>query len=200
MSRVQFVSRQALIVFAGNSLTAGTNASSTEQFYPNQCMRLLRSGEPFLNFGTPSQTTPQMITAATTQVDPAYDANRKCVVVAWEGLNDLFAGSTAAQAYANLVSYYGARKAKGFVVIAATIIDCQNGSKPGSFDTDRATVNANLLANYLTWGHAVADLAAQPELSNANDTTYFSTDKTHLTDAGYAVVASVVRTAIEAVR
>lgn len=200
MSRVQFVGRQAKIIFAGNSLTAGTNASSTEQFYPNQCMRLLRSGEPFHNFGTPSQTTPQMITAAATQVDPVYDANRKCVVLAWEGLNDLFAGSSAAQAYANLASYYGARRAKGFIVIAATLIDCQNGSKPVGFDTARATVNANILANYLTFAHGYADFAARAELSNANDTTYFSTDKTHLTDAGYAVVASVARTAIEAVR
>lgn len=195
------VARQAQLVFAGNSLTAGSNASSFDMYYPTQCLRLLRSGEPFRNFGTPSQTTPEMATAAATEVDPLYDSKRSCIVLAWEGLNDLFSGgATAAQACANLQSYYVARRGKGFIVIAATIIDCQNAGRPGSFDADRATVNAYLRNNYLSFAHALADFALVPELSDATDTTYFQADKIHLQDAGYALVATTAKTAIEGVR
>lgn len=201
MSRVQFVQRQAKLIFAGNSLTFGSNATSSEAAYPWVCSKLLRSGEPIWNFGTVSQTTPQMTTAAASQVYPLYDSLRPCIVLAWEGLNDMFSGgSSAAQAYANLQIYYLAAKARGFLVIAATVIDCQNASRPGSFDADRATLNTNLRANYASFAHALADYAAVAALSDANDTAYFQADKIHLTDLGYAAVAATARTAIEAIR
>lgn len=201
MSRTQFVLRQAQLVFAGNSLTAGSNASSPDTYYPTACAKLLRSGDPLRNFGTPSQTTPQMAAAAAAQVDPLYDAKRPCVLVAWEGLNDLFSGgASAASAYAALVSYCLIRRAKGFKVILLTIIDCQNAGRPGSFDADRATVNTNLRANYTTFCDRLSDVAALASMSNANDTTKFATDKTHLTDSGYADIAATVKVDIEAVR
>lgn len=201
MSRTQFVLRQAQFVFAGNSLTAGSSATSADTFYPTVCMKSLRSGEPFQNFGTPSQTTPQMATAAFTQVYPLYDAKRKCVLVAWEGTNDLFSGgASAATCYANLVNYCLAGRAKGFLVILLTIIDCQNAGRPGSFDADRATVNTNLRTNASQFCDSLADAAGVAALSNANDTTYFASDKLHLIDAGYAVVAATVKTSIEGLR
>lgn len=39
----------------------------------------------------------------------------------------------------------------------------------------------------------VIDIRADPRMQNFNDTTYFNADKVHLTDAGYAVMATIVR-------
>lgn len=201
MSRVQFLQRQAKLIFAGNSLTFGSNATSSEAAYPFVCSKLLRSGDPIWNFGTVSQTTPQMTTAAATQVYPLYDSMRPCIVLGWEGLNDMFSGgSSAAQAYANLQTYYLGAKARGFLVIAATVIDCQNAGRPGSFDADRATLNTNLRNNYAQFAHALCDFAGVTELSDATNQTYFQSDFIHLRDLGYAAAAAKARTAIESIR
>ncbi len=57
-------------------------------------------------------------------------------------------------------------------------------------------VNTMLRANYSQFADGIIDFAADSRLSNPNDTTYFYTDKTHLNNTGYQVVADLIVAAV----
>lgn len=197
-----------LLVCDGNSLTAG-NQSSTGYDYPCQLQALLSTDYEVANFGVSGQTTPDMSGDAASQIDPLYSSsNAGNVLVAWEGTNDLYFNAGATDAYDHLVSYCQARRSAGFRVYVGTIIP--RGVWPGTstipgdaatqeatFESWRATVNANLRANWSSFADGLVDFAADARLSDYNDTTYFA-DKIHMTDTGYAIVAGLVRDAIAA--
>lgn len=151
-----------------------------------------------------------MASDATTQIDPLYYPPQRQVVIAWGGTNDLYFGASAATTYARIVAYATARKAAGWRVILLTILPRSNSGTPGSFETDRQSVNASLLADFSTataesgiWtGAAYADYlvhvggdATIGDAGDENNTTYYL-DKVHLTNAGYAIVADYVKKAI----
>lgn len=191
------------IVFDGNSLTFGTNASARYN-YPEQTYRLL--GVPWNysgNFGVGGQTTPEMSSDASSQIDTLIKSGHTNVLVAWEITNDLFWGSnhttpaSPATAIANFKSYCSARRAAGWKVIAVTVLPRSNGD--ANFESYRATCNAELLngANIGVNWDVVADIASDPVLGPAANTanTAIYPDGVHLNDAGYGIVAGIVRTA-----
>ncbi len=63
---------------------------------------------------------------------------------------------------------------------------------------NRAAYNTLVLAN-TAGADGTIDFASRSELSDFNDTTYYQSDKIHLTTGGYAIVASMSKTAIQAV-
>jgi lysophospholipase L1-like esterase len=107
------------------------------------------------------------------------------IVVVWEGTNDLFAGSTPAQAEANLAILCGAFQAQGFQVIVCTVLP---RVPAGSFtEAERLATNVLLNANYLTYADAIADVAADALMGNEHDNedlTYYTADQIHPNDAG----------------
>ena len=54
-------------------------------------------------------------------------------------------------------------------------------------------------ANWATYADALADLGANANLQNSANLTYFNADGVHLTDAGYAVVTSIIDAAIASI-
>lgn len=145
------------------------------------------------NVAVSGQTTVNMLADEATQVYPLWRWARQNYLIAWEGTNDLRDGATATQAYDNLVLYYSNGQTAGFQCVAMTILP--RTGQPLSFETRRIEVNNNLRANWPSFSDALADVAADPRLSDPNNTTYFS-DGTHLTAAGNAVVAEIVANAL----
>jgi lysophospholipase L1-like esterase len=191
-----------VVAFDGNSLVRGTG-STNEQGLPPQVCDLLGSAWVAPNLGIPSQTTAQLATDAATRTDPMFAANAsaaKRVLVFWEGTNSLFFGASAATAIADLKSYCQARRAAGWYVVTSTVLPRQDVGVPGSFEADRATVNAEIRngANLGVYWDAVADVAASASLTNPADGVNFAGDKVHLTNTGYGVAAAIVAPVVAA--
>jgi lysophospholipase L1-like esterase len=178
------------IVCDGDSLTLGLQNGATP--YPSQLQDLLN---PVLwdmrNFGVSGQTLTNMLSDVTTQVDVWHNSIRpREIVILWGGSNDIADGATAAAVENSIQTYCSGRKAAGFSVIACDILP-RTGIGGGQ-ETVRTTVNTWLSTNYPSFADGFANLATNASLSNYNDTNYFNADKTHLTTAGYAVVAGSV--------
>lgn len=179
--------------FEGDSLTVGVGSTGGNE-YPTQTMALFSDVWHYYNFGVNGQTVAQMIADAASQVDPTLVPPAVNICILWGGTNSLYFGGTAAATYADIVTYCNARRAAGWTVIVGTITPRTNAGTPGTFEADRQTVNAAIRANWPSFADALADIAADSRLGDAGDetdTTYY-TDLVHMTDAGYAVVASIV--------
>ncbi len=133
------------------------------------------------------------------QVDPLYVALAvPHLLLAHGGTNDLYFGATAAQTITRIQTYWAARQAFGWQTVAYTILPRSNAGTPGSFATDRATVNTWIRANWHTYCAALADLAVDPTIgpdgAETNPTYYM--DLVHPTAAGAAIAAGIVLAAI----
>lgn len=198
-----FITPQKLVLFVGNSLTYGTTASSgggtmTGTVYPAVAMTTLTaSGFVGLNFGTSGKTGTQFLSEGF-YYDGLGGPVRNSVLVYWEITNDLANGASAATTYANVVSFCRSRRGAGFKVIVLT---CLPRSTSPTFETNRLAVNANIVANWQTFADGLCDVGANATIGAAgsqNNTTYYNADKTHLTDAGYALVAGLVANSVNA--
>lgn len=192
------------IVFQGNSLTSGQGA--TPNYYPKKTFEYLKATElstedtyfRYLVNALAGRTTPQCITEFNTTdkylIDKGVPTN---IYVPWEVTNDLNAGVSATDAYNNYVTLCNFGKSRGYKVIAVTVLPRISGNP--SFETDRQTVNANIVANYLTFAHGLADVGNDPDIGQAgdnSDTTYYDVDEVHLNATGYDVVVEYVGDAI----
>jgi len=190
------------IIFDGNSLVAGTGASAGHNMPTLVTSALISSGKysTLQNFGVSSQTTVQMTSDAQAQIDSLYNLSKyRNIVVVWEGTNDIYFGATAEEAYNNLVSYCQARRSAGYKVVIVTLLPRSNAGTPVGFDTDRLSVNTNIRNNWTTFADAIADVASNTAIGDAGDeldTIYYNSDKVHMTDTGYGVVAGAVKAAI----
>jgi lysophospholipase L1-like esterase len=136
------------------------------------------------------------ILAAPRAVDALHSrTSRFNLVVFWAGTNDVYLGDTPQTAYNRLVAYANGRRQQGFKVIVGTMI-----SRVG-LDSEKNTLNALTRANWQTFADGIVDLGATTELGADGaylNATYFQSDGTHLTAAGYTFVAGQVSAAINA--
>lgn len=198
-----------LVLCAGNSLTSGTGStsgatqtlSSTANNYPGQLWSLLGSSVYSVRIdGYPGRNTPQMILEV-----PAFgdlyrypSTGQKQVAVCWEITNDLGSTTNAWASYRRFVSFCQARRALGWKVIAVTVLPRQDSPYAG-FETARLQVNTWIKANWQSFADNYADVASDSRLQDPTNTTYFYTDKVHLTSVGYGIVASIIQAAVLAV-
>lgn len=189
------------IKFDGNSMTYGVG-STTDNDYPSQTVKTLGRTVTWYNYGVSSRTIPTAITDATGANGLDYVAggvNQKNIVVYWDGTNDLYGGANATTTYNNLVTYLNARKAKGETLIVLTCLPRSGGGTPGGFEAERQSYNTLIRNDGTGVGYTVVDVAADSRIGDAgdsDDTTYYG-DKVHMTDAGYAIVAGMVKTALQ---
>ena len=202
----------------GNSLTFGFGLAAY-QAWPNQIQGLLNTAGScygIINDGIDGETTPEMTTAAPTAVDPYINttAFTRNILVGWEIINDIASGSTGTQAYDNYKTYGAARIAAGWTLI---LIDCIDGQPTsGSWtqpqiETQRAACNAALAADFsvatanpyiwlpgagVTYATMLFRASAMSQFSDATNTTYYQSDKLHLTTAGQLLIAEGVQTGI----
>ena len=121
------------------------------------------------------------------------------IVELWAGTNDLCNGNNAtpAQVLTNTLSIANAAANIGLKVLVNTMIS-RGGTGTGSATCDslKNTLNGLLRTNipsYLPGRVFLNDIAADANLGADNaysNATYFSSDHTHLTNAGYALVGT----------
>lgn len=187
------------IACVGNSITWGVGAGA-QNSYPTQLQALLGTGYQVCNWGIPSQTTTQMITGCPGQeLSLARQGLASAdIAVMLEVGNDVilppFVNSTTG--YANVVANCGQLRAAGFKVVVCTCFARLGTGSSGATTTTITAINTLIRTNWATFADAIADLAANANLSDSTNTTYFQADNVHLTTAGYGVVAGLVQTAL----
>lgn len=182
----------------GDSLTAG-HAASPGYDYPNQLLGLLGGSWIKYNDGVNNDTVANMLTVSPTRTEYLSSVLRqKNVYVLFAGTNDLVnVGDPPATVYANIAQFCADRQAYGWQVLVCTITPRDYAGDPPGTNADIATVNASIRANYTSWADGLVDLAIDYRLDDPADSTYFNADKLHLTDAGYGVVAELVKAQID---
>lgn len=201
---VQSYAGSTLLIFDGNSLWQGTGSShlatSPTDFgagpFPSVTrLALLNQFSTAtlscFNFGVAGQSTAMMLSDVVSQVDSLFDPSGydRQIVICGEITNQLANGSgfTAQQAIDNYVQYCQGRRAKGFLVVATTVLPRTagfTGISANDFETARTFVNNYLRANYLKFADVLADIAA------VSGVTY--PDGVHPNDAGYLLIGNYV--------
>ncbi len=189
-----------LIVCDGDSLTLGSQSSSADKPYPALVKFILGSTKwTVTNLGVNSQSLVTCVANAAANVDSLYNAgNTTNICVLWAGTNDIQLNSrTAAQVYADTITYGQARQAAGWKVVVLTTLPRQNSA---AFETTRQTLNASIRANWATFADALADVgndaALGPNAAASTDLRYYAADQIHCIDTGYEHVAQVVKLAL----
>jgi lysophospholipase L1-like esterase len=205
----------------GNSITAGiVHTSGPAAYYPAQLSALAPiSGQvTATNLGISGQTTRQMNGldgGSTSDVDGAYVAGKKNVLIAWEGTNSIdVAGRTGAQTAQDMADYVAARLAihSDWIIVVMTTLPLIRGAwSQATTDANNATVEAanNIMrANYRAWGaKAMIDVRtpgtpfAPPDYTLASFEAasvlpYWSANESagthiHLNDAGMTYIANL---------
>lgn len=188
------------VVFEGDSLTNGQNATDETTAYPSQSLQNFASPARYRcsNWGISGSTIANRSAAYASGPALLYDPNKTRNILAFlGGTNDIIQGASAATIQTRLQTYWQAAVATGFRVIAHTIMPTTSWSSGGALDVIRTTVNSWILANAVSLGcTAVVDLAANANLSDPTNPTYFAADGTHLTDTGYGILAGLTGPAI----
>lgn len=159
--------------------------------YPDKLQTDLGSGYFVAKFGKGGETLYNLNSYLTGGVYPAFTrvGDICCVLM---GSNDLTSSRTAVQIEGYLTTMWAFWRGKGCKVVAATIHNRTTFTAP--MQAERATLNTWILGQTDKWD-AVADLAAQAELSDPLNATYFS-DGVHPTAAGATVIKNQFLAAI----
>lgn len=194
-----------ILVYDGDSLTEGNTAPNTfaANPYPRQVDAALTRRYASANFGVSGQTLAQMAADAAAQVDRLYSpASPVNALVVWGGTNDMVSvggNQTAATTHTRLADYCAARRAAGWAVHVLTCLPRSDAAAPADFETKRQALNASIRANWATYADGLIDVAADTRIGDAGDelnTTYYTSDKVHLNETGYGVIAELVKAAL----
>ena len=195
------------IVCEGDSLTVGVHCSAGQYTtqgtcYPAVLQQSLPATAEVSNIGQSGALASAILSSRTTQLltDPSM-SNSIGVLLA--GLNDVAQGASAATAFASIQSWHTAIVAAGFKTVACTIPHYGPASGlPTNYVAANAIIdslNALIRGAYPTASTALADLAANANLLNYAATAYRYSDQLHYIDAGYALVAQIVATAVASI-
>lgn len=185
------------IICVGDSMTYGyaslTSYNTPLYFsYPWQLNRLVENAK-VINLGVSGQTTQTLTGTMTTTAVPLVDTTTFQAgnfVLVSSGTNDIQAGRTAAQAYADLATVCGAARSAGARVIIDTVLS--RGTFSGGQESIRQSYNALVRAGWTAIADALVDLDANTVLGGVGtctNTIYFDGDTTHLTALGYKIKA-----------
>jgi lysophospholipase L1-like esterase len=172
--------RQLAVLFGGN-------------YYRQSVNLILDSSNQWSirNVGNSGDTMTGMIAQYASQVLPFYSSSRTVNYLTLQGgSNDIALGRSAAALEADVAAYVARAKADGFVVGVCTVFH-RVGNDVGK---------VNEYNNWLRAGNSgadfIVDLAAQPQLSDATNPTYFQYDGVHTNNAGQTVIANVFAASI----
>lgn len=189
---------QKQVIVDGNSLTQkdGTNAD-LKYYLPLKLFADLRTNNKLFagqHYGVTGRNTVQLISDFPTKIAPYLKAGD--VVVFWEITNDLHTNSaTAQQAYDNLVTYAALVHAKGAKIIVLGFIARDLVGQAADINTRGFACNALIEANH-SWCDGWINLGQNVNFDNVADcanTTYYLTDKIHLTNAGYDLISGTIQ-------
>lgn len=186
-----------LVIADGDSLTVGSPLSPP---WMDAVVAGLGGYSTYHNIAVGGQTMATIVSNSPNKTDPNYDATVRDLLWIWAGTNDIAAGTAPATVYSNLTTYCAARRSAGFKVVVATMLPRKLGTDNVNTETNRITYNDSIRTNWATFADALADVGNDATIGGANapdNATYYqSSDKVHLTAAGYAIVATYADTAL----
>lgn len=194
------------LLFIGNSLSnCGAGVVYYSYRFPNTLfsnVATLNKGYTFCAYAIAGKQGQQIISEWST-IMAQQSIGVGDVVIVWEGINDMGAGGlNGTQAYNNLVTICANIRATGAKAVLLNVIPANLTPTYPNWEINRGICNSLIAANQATICDLFVDLTANAAFSSAtayNDVTYYHSDKIHLTNVGYDLVASIVYTPIQAI-
>ena len=181
------------IVFDGNSWVAGSGATGGLN-YPNQVKALLKKegkAVELINYGIPGQMIDRMLTNAASKIDTNHTQYQ--FLIGLELVNQWGNTDESREViYGKYKKYFLGRKAAGFQKVIALTPIAQGFYKRANWEADRQWFISKMLEEFPKLGIGIANVGGDPKLSDWKNTTYFTADRIHPTNAGYAVFAEIV--------
>ena len=179
----------------GDSLTIGTGGIETRP-YPSQLCELLDNYEIY-NGGGGGQKSADLLLDVVATIDSKFEAARtRNIYVLRIGINDVLFDVATATTIANIWTLCDDRRTAGFDVIVCNLTPTAGLSAPRLAAWE--TINAAIAADWADHADGYVDLAGDARLDDPTDTTYYQSDTLHFKNAGNAVVAELVKAAIDA--
>lgn len=189
------VSKNKCVIGVGDSITFGFGASTPDKcwftkLYQSENNQALN----FFNSGVPGNkvTDIQAVLASRTYNILTYSGGPtyiNSVCIAWAGTNDILAGVSGATTYTNYKAMCQSIKAGGVSkIIAVNILPRTDFT--GAMNTERSAFNSALASDH-TFADAYVDVAA------IGGITY--SDVVHPDDAGNALIAPTMKTALDSI-
>lgn len=189
------------IIFDGNSLTnQGASGLVGAQRYPLTCyesIRLLFNNNAYFNFAIGSRRTQTLTAEFDTKILPSTRPGD--VIVFWEITNnahDLIDDTEGTELFANVVAYCDQVRNHNLTCVCLTGIARDMTAFDDAGITDRIfACNALMRANPSSFCDLLVDVAALTQFDNVADvanTTYYNSDRCHLTNTGYDLIATTV--------
>ena len=220
LAPVQAPSPALQVVCHGDSLTWGANASagqrepgalleqspdpSSAATYPAALARLLGPAWRVRSVGTGGWPLDALSGEAPRKIDPLFDPSLKAnVLIVFGGTNDLGGHREAIEtAYGRLKGYCRARKAAHpwRILVVTPPVAAYPKVYPADFDAKMIRYDGLIRQNWRAFADGIVDLQADDRLGMAgaerNPAFFDAHDFTHLTDAGYALVAQKAADAV----
>jgi lysophospholipase L1-like esterase len=181
------------IIFDGNSLTAGSGATAGND-YPSVVMDNYSENWARRNIGKSGQTLRQMIDSRG-DVPEVLTGIVDNIYICWGGHNDFAGGADVDTVLKRTEVCCSLAQTDGYTVIVMAMLPSTYSGQPAKLDSMRCAYNDSLRAQYSGWADAMVELDQDADIGqdgDQNNTTFYSADKIHLTNAGYAIVADSV--------
>lgn len=190
------------IVYDGNSLVIGSGSSGGLN-YPKQLHNLQISDtlkSTYINYGIAGQKISDMSNDADQQIDQHVLTHN--ILIGWEVINQwgINQNETKEYIYNKYKQYFLDRIDAGWKnVVALTPLAMEHSEymTRSSWKEDRLWFRNQINLEFPSLGITVIDVGADPRLSDCNDLTYFTSDKIHLNNIGYSIVADLVNEKIK---
>jgi lysophospholipase L1-like esterase len=191
------------LISYGDSLTYGAGVTSEIDTYEEQAALLYAHPSTRMTWGMSGRTAQNMALDIGVEIIPSLGQYPRAAVLLWAGTNDIaLAGQTPAQTWASIQSLCASIKAAGAKAIVGTVLPRGPAGISPTFENDRQVLNALIRGGLGAVYDALFDVGANANIGQAGDyanPTYYAVDETHLTTAGYAIVASLVVPAVDSI-
>lgn len=193
------------VIFEGDSNTIGI-ANPSRNAWPYLYKTATAKGFIGTLFAASGNKLADMVARAAIldAIIPTNKGSRKFALVGMIGTNDgtLTFTSPAATYLANLLAYWAARKAAGYITVAVGILSRTDANAASGFEAWRNTINAGLRAAVGTQLDGFVDVEANSNIGLAaspNNATYFQ-DTVHLSygvGGGQEQLEAMVRAVVD---
>ena len=148
------------------------------------------------NYSVAGQTITQATTDGVTQIDPVFAAmsgygKKLCCFLC--GINDIFAGESAATVLSRLQTYHSARRTAGYKTITFTLPKA--ASVTGTPETNRISLNSSIRSDP-SFADYFVDLDADLRFNDTSNLLYYLADGVHFTEIARQAIADLVVTAV----
>ena len=176
-------------IFLGDSIMEGTGSRALKNT-PNQLDALLTKPRRIYNMGVHGETMATAYAQRTGRYSATFASGIPNVAFLQYGTNDIGAGTTGANLYANTATpFVSFLQGLGFKVVICTILPRADGPWSAALETERVNYNNAVRGNAAS-ADAVLDLTANPTMGNGNagNTTLYP-DNLHPSSLGYRYLA-----------